>query len=329
MRNEREALLIPVTQYQVAAEQDHTVRKEMLNVTLRTGGSPLPNMLAVAVAILLFGHNILHAQAKVGGNPQSMHPSAALEVESANRGFLPPRVALTSITDAATIPAPAEGLLVYNNGSGALKEKGYYYWNGTQWTAIGGFSSTSDGAMRIGETRAAVIPVNINLFPAGALGPVFRTWMNGRFANNTVLGNYLLYSDVADINQFIVFEGLRMDFSSGGYGGAEYRAPKLVNTTNANILVSLTAQSTGLGDRQVNMGYMMLAPNAVCWEVDGNDGFAVSENDFIEYIDAVIYVHNQQTGAVRMYRASWSMAHVNEGNGRNRLIAGFSVTRHS
>lgn len=284
----------------------------------------LPTILVCC--LLVWGSVYAHAQAKIGGNPQSISSSALLELESTNRGFLPPRIALNSLTDVVTIASPSEGLLVYNNGNGLLKEKGYYYWNGFTWTSIGGFSSTSSGDMRVGETRAAVIPVDAALFPLGGLSPVFNTWMNGREANQTVQGNYIMYSAIANINDYIVFDGLRMDFASGGYGGA-YRAPKLVNTTNENKLLSLTAQSTG--DRQVNLGYMVIAPGAVCWYLDGNDGFAVSENDFIDYIDAVIYVHDTATGAVRMYRASWSMSHVNDGNGRNRIIAGFTVTRHS
>lgn len=69
-------------------------------------------------------------------------PQAALDISSTNSGLLIPRVALTSITDATTVTnpntggAPITGTLVYNNGSGALTEVGFYHWNQTQWVKL-------------------------------------------------------------------------------------------------------------------------------------------------------------------------------------------------
>lgn len=54
---------------------------------------------------------ITQAQLKVGENPQSINASAALEVESSNKGLLLPRMT-TAQRDA--ISNPAEGLLIYN-----------------------------------------------------------------------------------------------------------------------------------------------------------------------------------------------------------------------
>ena len=73
--------------------------------------------------------------AQVGVGTNTPHTSAQLEVVSSNRGFLPPRIALTSLTDAATIASPAEGLLVYCIGTAGLEE-GYYFWNGAQWSTM-------------------------------------------------------------------------------------------------------------------------------------------------------------------------------------------------
>lgn len=62
--------------------------------------------------------------------------SAKLEVNATNKGFLPPRVTLTSATDNTTIPSPATGLLVYNTGNNAGLVAGYYFWNGGTWATI-------------------------------------------------------------------------------------------------------------------------------------------------------------------------------------------------
>ena len=73
--------------------------------------------------------------AQTGIGTSTPHASAKLDITSTNKGFLPPRVTLTSATDATTIPSPAEGLLVYNLGAVGL-QAGYYYWNGTNWATM-------------------------------------------------------------------------------------------------------------------------------------------------------------------------------------------------
>jgi hypothetical protein len=82
----------------------------------------------------LFFSQALFAQTGIGTS--SPDASAKLEVSSSNKGFLPPRVTLTSGTDNSTIPNPATGLLVYNTGNNPNLVAGYYYWNGTNWATI-------------------------------------------------------------------------------------------------------------------------------------------------------------------------------------------------
>jgi hypothetical protein len=73
--------------------------------------------------------------AQTGIGTTTPDASAKLEVASSNKGFLPPRVSLTSNTDVTTISSPAVGLLVYNLGSSGFRA-GYYYWNGSNWATI-------------------------------------------------------------------------------------------------------------------------------------------------------------------------------------------------
>ncbi len=93
------------------------------------------NTLIKFVLILLSCLSALSLHAQTGIGTTSPHVSAKLDITASNKGFLPPRVSLTSVTDAATIASPATGLLVYNNGSVGL-EAGYYYWNGASWSII-------------------------------------------------------------------------------------------------------------------------------------------------------------------------------------------------
>jgi hypothetical protein len=74
--------------------------------------------------------------AQTGIGTTTPDASAKLEVNATNKGFLPPRVSLTSGTDNTTIANPATGLLVYNTGNNAGLAAGYYFWNGGTWATI-------------------------------------------------------------------------------------------------------------------------------------------------------------------------------------------------
>jgi hypothetical protein len=94
------------------------------------------------ILLLLFLSSSLFAQTGIGTT--TPNASAKLDVYSTNKGFLPPRVTLTSTSDASTIASPAEGLLVYNLGSVGL-QAGYYYWNGANWATIATATSAGNG----------------------------------------------------------------------------------------------------------------------------------------------------------------------------------------
>jgi len=86
------------------------------------------------IAVLLFSI-CAKAQVKIGDNPATINNNSLLELESTNKGFLPPRIALNSTASIApltgTVPA---GMLVFSSG-GTLAD-GYYYWNGTAWKLL-------------------------------------------------------------------------------------------------------------------------------------------------------------------------------------------------
>lgn len=95
----------------------------------------------ITIAFLICS-NLIIAQTGIGTT--TPNASAKLDVYATNKGFLPPRVTLTSATDATTIASPAEGLLVYNVGSVGL-QAGYYYWNGANWATIATATSAGNG----------------------------------------------------------------------------------------------------------------------------------------------------------------------------------------
>ncbi|MRX41641.1 hypothetical protein GJU43_20350 [Flavobacterium sp. LC2016-23] len=81
-------------------------------------------------------------------------PRAALEINSATNGFLPPRVALTSITVSSPIVnpqtsgAPLAGTIVYNTATDGVTPNnvtpGYYVWNGNVWTKFSTSNTSTD-----------------------------------------------------------------------------------------------------------------------------------------------------------------------------------------
>lgn len=90
--------------------------------------------LLVLVTVLLATYSFAQ---NVGIGTNLPNSSAKLDITSTNSGLLIPRVALTSITDVATIVSPATSLLVYNtNAAMTGGSVGYFYWNGAIWIKL-------------------------------------------------------------------------------------------------------------------------------------------------------------------------------------------------
>lgn len=85
----------------------------------------------ILVALCIFAN----AQVKIGNNPNTINSNSLLELESTNKGFLPPRIALNNLNLATPLTGTVTaGMLVYNTG-GSVTE-GYYYWDGAKWVGM-------------------------------------------------------------------------------------------------------------------------------------------------------------------------------------------------
>lgn len=89
----------------------------------------------IAISLLsVFSFNRIQAQVGIGTTtPDS---SAILHLNDPKKGLLLTSIALTSSSDATTIPSPATGLLIWNNGTGGFTPAGLYYWNNNQWNSL-------------------------------------------------------------------------------------------------------------------------------------------------------------------------------------------------
>jgi hypothetical protein len=87
--------------------------------------------------------NFIQAQ-NVGINATGATPaaSAMLDIVSTNQGLLVPRIALSNVTVAAPVTAPAVSLIVYNTATAGVSPNdvtpGFYYWDGAKWIAFSG-----------------------------------------------------------------------------------------------------------------------------------------------------------------------------------------------
>ena len=82
----------------------------------------------------------IHLMAQTGIGTITPHASAKLDVTSTDKGFLPPRIALTGTNDVTTIASPATGLIIYNTATAGTSPNnvlpGYYYWDGLKWNGL-------------------------------------------------------------------------------------------------------------------------------------------------------------------------------------------------
>ncbi len=140
------------------------------------------------------------AQVAIGTNTPDA--SAKFQIDATDKGFLAPRVALTSLTDNTTIASPATGLMVYCNGTGGLEE-GFYYWNGSAWTKMSQVSNTQDLGYVLGWPSNSNPPGFLLPLSGGTYNwadyPEFQTF-NGTYASQFIASSNATTFTLKDIN---------------------------------------------------------------------------------------------------------------------------------
>jgi hypothetical protein len=129
--------------------------------------------------------------AQVGIGTNTPDASAMLEVKSSNKGFLPPRVALTSSNSASPVTFPSAGLLVYNTAAAGTTpydvSPGYYYWSGAAWFKLAENNSTKIAAFVNRGVDVTLGNLKVRVSASG----------NASLQVSTVTGTYIVYgSDV-------------------------------------------------------------------------------------------------------------------------------------
>jgi trimeric autotransporter adhesin len=175
--------------------------------------------------------------AQVGIGTSTPNANAALDVQSANKGLLIPRVDLVALTTNSlstfgVSATPTISLLVYNTTASTLPstifQTGYYYWDGANWIklntgatssaatgwSVTGNSGTNPAANFIGTVDNQPLRFKVNNFVAGQIGVNNNTSLGGSShilfggSENTGIGGFALALTTGNGNVGVGFSSL-------------------------------------------------------------------------------------------------------------------------
>lgn len=179
------------------------------------------------------------SKVKIGDNPYTLNASAALEIESTTKGFLPPRMNQNEMN---AIPTPATGLQVYCT---TCSPAGLYNFNGTVWSSL----VTTNFSTDITVNGVTVGTGNNNLADNTALG-VSALKSVERDTLNTAIGSNSLSKITGGSNNTAIGANAGKNITLGDsnifIGGTEYPDDFGFTVGNYNTIIGSNLNSLGL-----------------------------------------------------------------------------------
>ncbi|HRP56273.1 hypothetical protein [Agriterribacter sp.] len=187
-----------------------------------------------------------HSFAQVGIGTTTPDASAALDVSSSTKGFLPPRVSLSSTAIAAPVTSPVEGLIVYNTATTGNVTPGLYVWNSVSliWDRIGTTRSAGAGKKLGIDLTGSAFPQKVyhDLLwyqtGTGGITPDQVPWYCENVTKANQLAAYWLQKIINE------FKGLENDY--------HYDQSQNSMIVNSNILGKIVLGRTALGTGTVD-----------------------------------------------------------------------------
>ena len=207
-------------------------------------------MWRLLILLLLLSSSIQAQNVGINATGNAPNSSAMLDIESADKGLLIPRVSLTDIADVVTIPTPALSLLVYNTNAAITSGSGlgYYYFDGTNWIklidgstantnwSIIGNAATVDGTNFIGTTDDVPLTIRVNNVQAGRI--------TNTPTNQTSLGYEAGVENRGTDNTAIGYKALHFN---GGSRNTALGSLALYYNRNPGLSASYPSDNTALG----------------------------------------------------------------------------------
>lgn len=228
----------------------------------------------------------LDAQVKIGDNPNTINANSLLELESTNKGLLPPRVTLQNVDSVTPLTAPVPaGMLVYNNG-GALAV-GYYAWNGTKWVGTMGNQPNGCFSSSVSQFVSSTTTAKVIAYETDEIinQVTHSTTVNPSRVTVQVTGTYLvtfsaqLHGASADIDIWLRQNGAdvaRTNSRSSLQNSGDYRiltvtfiVPAVVNDyfelvqSSTNISAGLFAVSAGTNPTRPSIPSIIITINKI------------------------------------------------------------------
>ncbi len=282
------------------------------------------------------------AQVKISDNAATFNDvdtNSILELESVTKGFLPPRLALNSLSSAAPLSGSiTTSMLVYSLG-GAVPD-GYYYWDGTAWLPFGSLTATRDNYVLVKSVADLPAPVaGVITLGAGILYEV-----NGTItlADKISLNRCTLFGRDAP-NDKLIYTGTAELFTGANGGNIRMLtitapAGKVFNinaggSATANLIVRdcFIAGSSSVGTVQGFGGYVYFGVVAFIANTNGITYQAcnyVSING-VDWNSSNTNTYETFTGAFNAIQVHRGLRYVNSGNTGLRISGITSITSGS
>ena len=173
--------------------------------------------IVLSLTLLIASITGLKAQVKIGDNPNTINSNSMLEIESTNKGFLPPRMALTSLTSASPLSGTVTaGMLVYSS-AGSVTD-GYYYWSGTKWLSVSTSTSRSNYVI---VKSASDFPAPVGGVITLAAGTLYEINGTITLSSKINLNGCSIQGDDA-VNDKLVYTGSSELFTGSGIGNLSF-----------------------------------------------------------------------------------------------------------